>query len=127
MIREDILQRFGLLAFRLERTNYPFGDTFGVADPYLFILARGAQELGFPLSACFRDYVARIEARPTVRGQNGVKRFPRLLPRNYEASALKRPNSTGRRTTAPNGAAGFSRPSSADEIIASVCQHDAFG
>nr|WP_164822778.1 hypothetical protein [Sinorhizobium meliloti] len=52
----------------MERTNYPFGDTFGVADPYLFILARGAQELGFPLSACFRDYVARIEARPTVRG-----------------------------------------------------------
>ncbi|ASP74476.1 hypothetical protein CDO28_24195 (plasmid) [Sinorhizobium meliloti] len=36
--------------------------------PVLFILARGAQELGFPLSACFRDYVARIEARPTVRG-----------------------------------------------------------
>ncbi|MQW16988.1 hypothetical protein GHK56_10050 [Sinorhizobium meliloti] len=25
------------------------------------------QELGFPLSACYRDYVARIEARPAVR------------------------------------------------------------
>ncbi|MDW9475669.1 hypothetical protein GOA69_25465 [Sinorhizobium meliloti] len=111
MVREDILQRFGPLAFRLKRTNYLFGDTFGVADRYPFILTGGAQELGFPLSACYRD--------------------SRLLPRNYEASALKRPNSTARRTTAPNGATGFarvfSRPSSADEIIASVCQHDALG
>ncbi|MDX0057644.1 hypothetical protein GOC19_14520 [Sinorhizobium meliloti] len=36
MVREDILQRFGLLAFRLKRTNYLFGDTFGVADRYPF-------------------------------------------------------------------------------------------
>lgn len=48
MVREDILQRFGLLAFRLKRTNYLFGDTFGVADRYPFILTGGAQELGFP-------------------------------------------------------------------------------
>ncbi|RVO48461.1 hypothetical protein [Sinorhizobium meliloti] len=67
MVREDILQRFGLLAFRLKRTNYLFGDTFGVADRYPFILTGGAQELGFPLSACYRNYVARIEARPAVR------------------------------------------------------------
>ncbi|WEX74841.1 hypothetical protein PYH37_000134 [Sinorhizobium numidicum] len=51
----------------MERTNYLFGDSFSAADPYLFILARGAQQLGFPLSACFRDYVARIAARPSVR------------------------------------------------------------
>lgn len=131
MVREDILQRFGLLAFRLKRTNYLFGDTFGVADRYPFILTGGAQELGFPLSACYRDYVARIEARPAVREAERREALPRLLPRNYEASALKRPNSTARRTTAPNGATGFarvfSRPSSADEIIASVCQHDALG
>lgn len=53
MVREDILQRFGPLAFRLKRTNYLFGDTFGVADRYPFILTGGAQELGFPLSACY--------------------------------------------------------------------------
>ena len=43
------------------------GDSFSVADPYLFMLARGAQELGFPLAECFGNYVARIEARPSVR------------------------------------------------------------
>ncbi|ARS66640.1 hypothetical protein CN204_13865 [Sinorhizobium meliloti] len=51
----------------MKRTNYLFGDTFGVADRYPFILTGGAQELEFPLSACYRDYVARIEARPAVR------------------------------------------------------------
>ncbi|MDW9820944.1 hypothetical protein GYB72_05295 [Sinorhizobium meliloti] len=51
----------------MKRTNYLFGDTFGVADRYPFILTGGAQELGFPLSKCYRDYVARIEARPAVR------------------------------------------------------------
>ncbi|WP_274426522.1 glutathione S-transferase N-terminal domain-containing protein [Chelativorans sp. YIM 93263] len=67
VLRDEILQRFGLLAGRLERTKYLFGDSFSVADPYLFMLARGAGELGFPLAECFRDYVARIETRPSVR------------------------------------------------------------
>ncbi len=89
MVREDILQRFGLLAVRLGRTNYLFGDTFSVADPYLFILARGAQKLGFPLSACFRDYVGASRHAPLCGRRNGVKRFPRHLSRNHEASALK--------------------------------------
>lgn len=67
VLREELLQRFGLLAGRLERADYLFGDSFSVADPYLFMLARGARDLGFPLAGCFGDYVARIEARPSVR------------------------------------------------------------
>jgi glutathione S-transferase len=67
VLRQEILQRFGLLAGRLERANYLFGDRFSVADSYLFQLARGAQELGFPLAECFGNYVARIEARPLVQ------------------------------------------------------------
>ncbi|WP_237362061.1 hypothetical protein [Rhizobium gallicum] len=55
------------LADRVERENYLFGESFSVADPYLFMLARGAQELDFPLATCFRDYVGRIETRPSVR------------------------------------------------------------
>jgi glutathione S-transferase len=43
-----------------------FGDSFSVADPYLFMVARGARELDFPLAECFRSYVARIETRPSV-------------------------------------------------------------
>ena len=67
VLREEILQRFGLLADRLENAQYLLGDSFSVADPYLFMLARGALEMDFPLPDCFRDYVARIEARPSVR------------------------------------------------------------
>lgn len=131
MVREDILQRFGLLAFRLKRTNYLFGDTFGVADRYPFILTGGRRNSGSRSPRAIAITWRASRHAPLCGRRNGVKRFPRLLPRNYEASALKRPNSTARRTTAPNGATGFarvfSRPSSADEIIASVCQHDALG
>lgn len=67
MLGEEIVQRFGLLADRLERAPYLFGERFGVADAYLFVLARGARELGFPIADCFGDYVARIAARPSVR------------------------------------------------------------
>jgi hypothetical protein len=51
----------------LERANYLFGENFSAADPYLFMLARGALELELPLARCFRDYVDRIEARPSLR------------------------------------------------------------
>lgn len=83
VLREEILQRFGLLAGRVERENYLFGESFSVADPYLFMLARGAQELDFPLAKCFRDYVGRIETRPSVREaerREGLTEatFPRL-------------------------------------------------
>ncbi|MQW16989.1 hypothetical protein GHK56_10055 [Sinorhizobium meliloti] len=47
---------FGLLAFRLKRTNYLFGDTFGVADRYPFILTGGAFRLGGG-SATVRQYL----------------------------------------------------------------------
>lgn len=57
---------FRLAAGRLER-GYLFGETFTAADPYLFQLARGAAELGFPLPELLRDYIARIEERPAVQ------------------------------------------------------------
>lgn len=101
MVREDILQRFGLLAFRLKRTNYLFGDTFGVADRYPFILTGGARRNSGSRSPRAIAITWRASRHAPLCGRrNGVKRFPRLLPRNYEASALKRPNSTARRTTA---------------------------
>lgn len=67
VLRDEIVQRFGLLSDRLERSDYLFGDSFSVADAYLFMLARGGLELDFPLAECFRNYVARIQARPSVQ------------------------------------------------------------
>jgi glutathione S-transferase len=65
-IADDIVRWFGLVAPGLER-GYLFGEAFSVADAYLFVMARGALELGFPLDEAFPDYVARVEARPAVR------------------------------------------------------------
>ena len=65
-IAGDIVRWFDFLAPRLER-GYLFGEAFSVADAYLFVLARGAIALDFPLGEPLRDYVARIETRPTVR------------------------------------------------------------
>lgn len=65
-IADDIVRWFGLVASRLER-GYLFGETFSVADAYLFVMARGALQLGFPLDEAFPDYVARIDARPAVQ------------------------------------------------------------
>jgi glutathione S-transferase len=66
VLRKDILHWFGFVADRLER-GYLFGTAFSAADAYLFVMARGAVELGFPLPDVFRDYISRIESRPSVR------------------------------------------------------------
>lgn len=65
-IASDIGRWFAFVAPRLAR-GYLFGGTFSVADAYLFVMARGALQLGFPLGPPFEDYIARIEARPAVQ------------------------------------------------------------
>ncbi|PDT78643.1 glutathione S-transferase N-terminal domain-containing protein [Sinorhizobium sp. BJ1] len=63
---QQILHWFGFVAGRLDR-GYLFGETITVADAYLFQLAWGAAQLGFPLPEPFGDYIARIEQRPAVQ------------------------------------------------------------
>jgi glutathione S-transferase len=65
-LRQDIVRWFNFVADRLER-GYLLGNAFSPADAYLFVMARGAAELGFPLPDALRDYVSRIESRPSVR------------------------------------------------------------
>jgi glutathione S-transferase len=65
-VAEELLHWFGFAAGRLKQ-GYLFGETFTVADPYLFQLARGGLELGFALPEPLREYVARIEKRPAVQ------------------------------------------------------------
>ncbi len=62
----EIRRWFRLLAARLDG-GYLFGDSFAVADAYLFQLARGAAELGFALAEPLPDYIARIEKRSAVQ------------------------------------------------------------
>lgn len=65
-IAEDIARWLGFLAPRLKR-GYLFGEAFSVADPYLFVMARGAAQLGFALPEPLPAYIARIDARPSVQ------------------------------------------------------------
>ncbi len=66
MLREQIAHWIAHVASRLTG-DYLFGDAFSAADPYLFVMTRGAAQLGFTLPAPLPEYVARIEARPCVR------------------------------------------------------------
>jgi glutathione S-transferase len=63
---QQIVHWFGFVAGRLER-GYLFGETFTVADAYLFQLAWGAAQLGFALPEPLGEYIARIEQRPAVQ------------------------------------------------------------
>jgi len=65
-LREDILRWFELTASRLER-GYLFGANVSVADFYLFVMARGAHQLGFPLPEPLLGFIARISARRSVK------------------------------------------------------------
>jgi glutathione S-transferase len=65
-IAADIRHWFDFLSPRIER-DHLFGEAFSVADAYLFVLARGALAMDFPLGDVVRDYVARIEMRPAVQ------------------------------------------------------------
>lgn len=65
-IAGDIARWFEFLGPRLDR-GFLFGEAFGVADAYLFAMARGALAMELPLGEAYRDYVARIEARPAVQ------------------------------------------------------------
>jgi glutathione S-transferase len=65
-IAADIVRWFGFVEPRLAR-GYLFGEAFSVADAYLFVMARGALQMEFPLGDRYREYVARIESRPAVQ------------------------------------------------------------
>jgi len=65
-VARDIVGWFDFIAPSVER-GHLFGEAFSAADAYLFVMARGALQLGLPLGQPLQDYVARIEARPTVQ------------------------------------------------------------
>ena len=46
---------------------YLLGDSFGVADAYLFVMLRWARSFGVPLSAKLLAYFERVTERSAVR------------------------------------------------------------
>lgn len=66
--RARLGRRFGFAANALEGRNYLLGDTFTVADAYLFTMLRWTRYTGIDLSPwpVLRGYFDRVAARPAV-------------------------------------------------------------
>ena len=63
---EGAARSFGLVAPRIQ-DGFLFGETFTVADAYLFVMAVGALQMDLPLGPNYERFVERIEARPCVQ------------------------------------------------------------
>lgn len=63
---DRIDQRFAYIAERLNG-NYLLGGGMTVADAYLYVMLRWAQEKGRGVPEALKPYKARLEARPAVR------------------------------------------------------------
>ncbi len=66
----DLLtRRLGYVESQLADRSYLMGDTFTVADAYMFVVVRWSDRVGFDLAPFprIREYLARIAARPTVQ------------------------------------------------------------
>jgi glutathione S-transferase len=66
--REKISGRLSWLAPQLESKDYLMGDTFTVADAYLFTVLRWCEGMGIELAKwpALQRYVERVGARPKV-------------------------------------------------------------
>lgn len=64
--RDTIARRLGFLADRL-KGDYLFGDSFTVADAYLFVMLMWATRNGITLPGGLGAYAARVRERPSVR------------------------------------------------------------
>ena len=66
----DLLtRRLGYVETQLANRPYLMGDSFTVADAYLFVVVRWSNRVGFDLAKFPRiqEYLARISARPSVQ------------------------------------------------------------
>jgi glutathione S-transferase len=63
---ETIARRLAYLAERMDH-DYVFGETFTVADAYLFVMEMWARKNGLPLPGRLARHFERMNARPAVR------------------------------------------------------------
>ena len=66
---ELLAKRLGYVETQLANKPYLMGDTFTVADAYMFVVVRWSDRVGFELDLFPRvkEYLAKISARPTVQ------------------------------------------------------------
>jgi glutathione S-transferase len=65
-IRGMLARRFKEIEARLQG-DYLFGDRFTGADAFLYVMLRWASMLGVETPTAFRDFIARVEQRPSVQ------------------------------------------------------------
>lgn len=65
---ELLAKRLGYVETQLANKPYLMGDTFTVADAYMFVVVRWSNRVGFELGQFPRinEYLAKISVRPTV-------------------------------------------------------------
>jgi len=66
VLTQRIAERFAHVGERLQG-DFLLGDRFGVADAFLYVMARWASMSEMALPATFDAYVRRMETRPAVR------------------------------------------------------------
>jgi glutathione S-transferase len=69
VLKENLAARFGWLEKQLEGRRFLMGDTFTVADAYLFVVLRWTQPMQIDLSGWpnIKAFMDRVGARPKVR------------------------------------------------------------
>lgn len=67
--KSNLSARFDQVARMLEGRQHLTGETFTVADGYLFVILTWAQKMGFDLAKwpALADYFERVSARPAVQ------------------------------------------------------------
>lgn len=67
--KKNLAQRFDFANGLLDGKQFLMGDTFTVADGYLFVMLTWAQKMGFDLAKwpALADYFKRVSARPAVQ------------------------------------------------------------
>jgi glutathione S-transferase len=67
--RNLLTRRLGYVEARLANKPYLMGDSFTVADAYLFVVVNWSGRAGFDLNPFpkIKEYIARIAERPSVR------------------------------------------------------------
>jgi glutathione S-transferase len=69
LFRDKLVSRFEFVDKQLEGKDYVMGDSFSVADAYLFVVTRWAKPMAVDISAFknLQAHNARVEARPAVQ------------------------------------------------------------
>ena len=69
IVRKNLSERFGLVAGMLGDKPYLMGETFTVADGYLFVMLTWAKKMGVDLGQwpALGGYFDRVSARPAVQ------------------------------------------------------------